>query len=90
MFGLFAGCFNSHLFCPREQCRSVPRGGVKKKKKRVRGICRRPREQYRSVSRGVVKEEKGRKIIGRGPRERFVAIPRFGINNALHGSKEHN
>ena len=63
---------------------------LKKKKKRVRGICRRPREQYRSVSRGVVKEEKGRKIIGRGPRERFVAIPRFGINNALHGSKEHN
>ena len=29
-------------------------------------------------------------MIGRGPRERFIAIPRFDINNALQGRKERN
>ena len=29
-------------------------------------------------------------MIGRGPRERCIAIPRFGINNALQGRKERN
>ena len=38
---------------PRERCRSVPRGGVKKKKGSVA-----ERKQYRCVPRGVVKEEK--------------------------------
>ena len=39
-----------------------------------------PREQYRSVPRGGVKKEKRqkKKMIGRGPRERCIAIPRFG------------
>ena len=29
-------------------------------------------------------------MIGRGPRERCIVIPRFGINNALQGRKERN
>ena len=29
-------------------------------------------------------------MIGRGPRERCIAIPRFGINNALQGKKRRN
>ena len=29
------------------------------------------------------KQRKKKKMIGRGPRERCIAIPRFGINNAL-------
>ena len=29
-------------------------------------------------------------MIGRGPRERCIAIPRFGINNASQGRKERN
>ena len=29
-------------------------------------------------------------MIGRGPRERYIAIHRFGINNALQGRKECN
>ena len=39
---------------------------------------------------GVKKEKKGKKMIGGGPRERFIAIRRFGINNALQGRKERN
>ena len=41
---------------PRERCRSVPRGGVKKKKRSVE-----ERKHYRCVPRGVVKEEKEKK-----------------------------
>ena len=59
---------------PRERCRSVPLGGVRKKK---RMIGRRPGEQCRSVPRSGVKE--GKKMIGRGPRERCVSFPRFAI-----------
>ena len=29
-------------------------------------------------------------MIGRGPRERCLCFPRFGINNALQGRKEGN
>ena len=43
---------------PRERCRSVPPGGVKKKKLREREIGRGPKDQYRSVPRGGVKKEK--------------------------------
>ena len=37
---------------------------------------------------GVKKEKRGKKLIGRGPRERCIAVPRFGINNELQGTKE--
>ena len=50
---------------PRERCRSVPRGGVKKKDRS------RTREQYRSVPRGSVKEEKKMIIVDR---ERGVSL----------------
>ena len=41
----------------RERCRSMPRGGVKKKKRKKREICRGPSEQNRSVPRGGVKKK---------------------------------
>ena len=91
---------------PREQYRSVPRDGVKKKgsvEDRESGVAlchkvalkkKKRRERERSVAdressiaqcHGVAlkKKQRKKKMIGRGPRERCIAIPRFGINNAL-------
>ena len=50
------------------------------------------RESSVALGHGVaLKKKKGKKkMIGRGPRERCIAIPRFGINNALQGRKEGN
>ena len=74
---------------PRERCRSVPQGGVKKKKKTERSVA--DRESSIALCYGVaLKKKKEKKMIGRGPRERCIAIPRFGINNALQGRKERN
>ena len=49
-------------------------------KKRERAIGHGPRELYRSVPRGGVRKEKREKKM----------IGRFGINNALQGTKERN
>ena len=50
------------------------------------------RESGVALCHGVaLKKKKGKKkMIGRGPRERCIVIPRFGINNALQGRKERN
>ena len=53
---------------PREQCRSVPRGGVEKKKRIGRG----PRERCRSVPRGGVKKKKGERSVA--DRESSIAL----------------
>ena len=67
---------------PRERCRWVLRGGVKKKV-----IGRGPREQCGFEPRGGVKEKE---MIGRRPREQCVSFPLFGRKSALQGRKEHN
>ena len=59
---------------PREQCRSVPRGGVEKER-----IGRGPRERCRSVSQGGVKKKRREREIGRGPREQYRSVPRGGV-----------
>ena len=85
---------------PREQYRSVPRDGVKKKgsvedRESSIALCHgmalkekgsvEDRESGVALCHGVAlkKKQRKRKMIGRGPRERCIAIPRFGINNAL-------
>ena len=79
---------------PRERCRSVSQGGVKKKKERERERERSVADRESSIAQchGVAlkKKQRKKKMIGRGPRERCIAIPRFGINNALQGRKERN
>ena len=63
---------------------------LKKKKKGERSVA--DRESSIAQCHGVaLKKKKGKKkMIGRGPREMCIAIPRFGINNALQGRKERN
>ena len=70
---------------PREQCRSVPRGGVEKER-----IGRGPRERCRSVPQGGVKKKKERerqRDIGRGPREHYRSVPRGGVKKEKKGKK---
>ena len=62
----------------------------KKKKERERDRWRTERAVSLSATGWREKRKKGKKMIGRRPRERCIAIPRFGINNALQGKKERN
>ena len=63
---------------------------LKKERERARSVA--DRESSIAQCHGVALKKKkgGKKMIGRGPRERSIAIPRFGINNALQGRKERN
>ena len=62
---------------------------LKKERERERSVA--DRESSIAQCHGVaLKKKKGEKMIGRGPRERCIAIPQFGINNALQGRKECN
>ena len=61
-----------------------------KERERARSVA--DRESSIAQCHGVALKKKkgGKKMIGRGPRERCIAIPGFGINNALQGRKERN
>ena len=75
---------------PRERCRSV---SLFFKRHLVAERSVADRESSIALCHGVAlkKKKKGKnKMIGRGPRERCIAIPRFGINNALQGKKGRN
>ena len=49
------------------------------------------KESSIAVCHGVsLKKKKKKTMIGRGPKERCLSFPRFGINNALQGRKERN
>ena len=63
---------------PREQCRSVPRGGVEKKKGSVED-----RESGVALCHGVALKK--RREIGRGPREQYRSVPRDGVKKERIG-----
>ena len=63
---------------PREQCRSVPRGGVEKKKGSVED-----RESGVALCHGVALIK--RREIGRGPREQYRSVPRDGVKKERIG-----
>ena len=60
----------------REQCRTVPRGGVKKRERSVAN-----RESGVALCQGVALKTKKEREIGRGPRERCRSVPRGGVKN---------
>ena len=63
---------------------------LKKKGERERSVADRESSIAQCHGGALKKKQRKKKMIGRGPRERCIAIPRFGINNALQGRKERN
>ena len=74
---------------PRERWRSVPRGGVKKKKReRQRSVA--DRESGVALCHGVAlqkkkkkKKKKREREIGRGPSDQYRSVPRGGVKKRI-------
>ena len=68
---------------PREQCRSVPRGGVEKKKGSVED-----RESGVALCHKVALKKERESEIGRGPREQYRSVPWGGVKKEKKEEKK--